>query len=182
MYAEVIVDIAHSDVDKIFDYACGEEISAGMRVAVPFGRGVATGFVMRTKEKTDVPPEKLKSVLRADETPALTEEALQLADRIALRYRVPMALVLRLFLPAEMRTGKVSEKTHTVYVLGDDYTPAPRAQKQWQILSFLKENGETAGTVLKEMFGAAALKALEAAGAVKAGVRILGGCNFPMPR
>ena len=171
MYAEVIVDIAHSDVDKIFDYACGEEISAGMRVAVPFGRGVATGFVMRTKEKTDVPPEKLKSVLRADETPALTEEALQLADRIALRYRVPMALVLRLFLPAEMRTGKVSEKTHTVYVLGDDYTPAPRAQKQWQILSFLKENGETAGTVLKEMFGAAALKALEAAGAVKAEAR-----------
>ena len=30
MIAEVIVDIAHSDVDKIFDYACGEEILAGM--------------------------------------------------------------------------------------------------------------------------------------------------------
>ena len=43
--AEVIVDIAHSDVDKIFDYLCGEEITAGMRVAVPFGRSAATGFV-----------------------------------------------------------------------------------------------------------------------------------------
>ncbi len=171
MYAEVIVDIAHSDVDKIFDYACGEEIAAGMRVAVPFGRGVATGFVMRTKSRTDVPPEKIRSILRADPTPALTGEALLLADRIALRYRVPMALVLRLFLPAEMRTGKVSEKTHTVYVLGDDYTPAPRAQKQWQILGYLREHGEAAGSVLRETFGAAALKALENAGAVRAEAR-----------
>ena len=28
MVAEVIVDIAHSEVDKIFDYACGDDITA----------------------------------------------------------------------------------------------------------------------------------------------------------
>ena len=55
MIAEVIVDIAHSDVDKIFDYACGEGIAAGMRVTVPFGRSVATGFVVRVKEKSVYP-------------------------------------------------------------------------------------------------------------------------------
>ena len=51
MVAEVIVDIAHSEVDKIFDYACGDDITAGMRVAVPFGRSAATGFVVRVKER-----------------------------------------------------------------------------------------------------------------------------------
>ena len=75
MIAEVIVDIAHSDVDKIFDYACDDTLKAGMRVAVPFGRSAATGFVMRVKEETSVPKDKLKKVFRAEEDfPALTEE------------------------------------------------------------------------------------------------------------
>ena len=98
MIAEVIVDIAHSDVDKIFDYACGEEILAGMRVVVPFGRNTVTGFVMRLKEQTDVPPEKLKRIYRAEEAyPALNAECLALAGRLAARYHVPLALVLLLY-------------------------------------------------------------------------------------
>ena len=79
--AEVIVDIAHSDVDKIFDYLCGEEITAGMRVAVPFGRSAATGFVVRVKETSGFPMEKLKRVYRAEEDfPALNPECLLLAQ------------------------------------------------------------------------------------------------------
>ena len=118
MIAEVIVDVAHSEVDKIFDYTCGEEIRAGMRVAVPFGRSAATGFVMRVKEKSDYPEEKLRSVYRAEEDfPALNAECLSLARKIAARYRCPMALTLRLFLPAEMRTGKVREIYKKVAVL-----------------------------------------------------------------
>ena len=52
--AEVIVDIAHSDVDKIFDYACDFEVEPGTRVAVPFGlgKGTTTGFVIRLKKYT----------------------------------------------------------------------------------------------------------------------------------
>lgn len=30
MVAEVIVDIAHSEVDRVFDYLCGDEVCAGM--------------------------------------------------------------------------------------------------------------------------------------------------------
>ena len=167
MYAEVIVDVAHSDVDKIFDYACGENIAAGMRVAVPFGNGVTTGFVMRVKEKTDVPPEKLKKILRAEEDfPALTKESLLLAGKIAARYRVPMALTLRLFLPAEMRTGKVGERYRTVCRLSGQLPPIPpRAQKQLALVAFLEENGEADSTLLREKFGGA-FKALEEKGAV----------------
>ena len=168
MFAEVIVDIAHSDVDKIFDYACGEDIVRGMRVAVPFGNGVTTGFVMRIKETTDVPSEKLKRVLRAEENfPSLNDEALMLADVISARYRVPMALTLRLFLPAEMRTGKVSMRYRTVIKLcGEAEIPA-RAKRQRELYEFMRENGEADSALLRERFGSA-VKALMESGVLAA--------------
>ncbi len=155
-FAEVIVDIAHSDVDKIFDYACGEGISAGMRVVVPFGNGVTTGFVMRVKEETQVLPDRVKRILRTeDERPALTGEALSLAAALQERYKTPMALVLRLFLPAEMRTGKVSERYRTVIRLVREEEIPARAKRQRELYDFMRANGEADSAFLREMFGAA---------------------------
>ncbi len=167
MFAEVIVDIAHSDVDKIFDYACDETISAGMRVVVPFGRSAATGFVIRTKEKSDVPPEKLKRVYRAEENfPALNGECLGLAEKLRDRYRCPLALVLRLFLPSEMRTGKVGEASRNFARLTEEpFEPPLRAKQQLALIGFLRENGEADTAFLRERFGGA-LKALTDKGIV----------------
>ena len=160
MFAEVIVDIAHSDVDKIFDYACGDDIVRGMRVAVPFGNGVTTGFVMRVKEATDVPPQKLKRVLRREEDfPSLNEEALMLAETIAARYRVSMALTLRLFVPAEMRTGKVSTRYRTVIKFAREAEISDRAKRQRELYDFMRDNGEADAAFLRERFGSA-VKAL----------------------
>ncbi|MDE6274475.1 MAG: primosomal protein N' [Clostridiales bacterium] len=157
MYCEVIVDVAHSDVDKIFDYACDERIVAGMRVAVPFGNRVTTGFVMRVKSSTDCPPEKLKRVLRAeDDFPAINEECLALTEKIAMRYRCPKALVLRLFLPSEMRTGKVGAAYRTfAKITGDISLISPRAKQQLALAEFLKDNGEADTAFLNERFGSA---------------------------
>ena len=165
MIAEVIVDIAHSEVDRIFDYVCEEGVLPGMRVTVPFGRSVTTGFVMRVKEESSLPPEKLKEVYRVlDDVPALNAECLALADKLTRRYRCPKALVLRLFLPAEMRTGKVSERYKTVVsFIGDiDFIP-PRARRQRELAAFLMENGEADSGPLREAFGGA-VKALEERG------------------
>ncbi len=168
MIAEVIVDIAHSEVDKIFDYACGEEIRAGMRVVVPFSRGTTTGFVMRVKTATDCPPEKLKRIYRAEEElPALNRESLYLSGKLVARYRAPMALVLRLFLPAEMRTGKVSARFREFARLSDAQTElSARAKRQAEILEFLKENGEADAAFLRERFGASAVRTLAEKGIV----------------
>ena len=166
MICEVIVDIAHSDVDKIFDYACDFPVAAGTRVAVPFGRSAATGFVMRVKERSDVPAEKLRKIFRAEEDfPALTEECLALARSLAARYRVPMALVLRLFLPAEMRTGKVGETFRTFARPVSDMPPAKNAPQQAACLAYLKEHGETDAAQLRKLFGQA-VNALVKKGAV----------------
>ena len=111
MIAEVIVDIASSETDRIFDYLCDEDIVVGSRVRAPFGNRTLPGFVMRIKESSDYPQEKLKKILPSeDELPALNPECLALAEKISARYRVPKALSLRLFLPAEMRTGSSSSE------------------------------------------------------------------------
>ena len=47
MIAEVIVDIASSETDRIFDYLCDETIIVGSRVRAPFGNRTLPGFVMR---------------------------------------------------------------------------------------------------------------------------------------
>ena len=90
MIAEVIVDIAAGETDRIFDYLCDDGTEAGTRVRAPFGGKVVPGFVMRVKESTDVPPEKLKRVFPSpDGMPALNRECLYLAEKLTARCFCP---------------------------------------------------------------------------------------------
>ena len=80
MIAEVIVDIAASETDRIYDYLCDENTIVGSRVRAPFGGKTVPGFVMRIKETSDLPKERLKRVFPCpDELPALNGECLALA-------------------------------------------------------------------------------------------------------
>ena len=80
MIAEVIVDVATSELDKIFDYKVNNlTVFEGSRVVVPFGKYVTEGFVMRLKQNSDYPIEKIKNIIRViDDIPALTSENLKL--------------------------------------------------------------------------------------------------------
>lgn len=167
MFAEVIVDISHGDVDRIFEYSVGYDgVSVGSRVIVPFGSYKIEGFVIRVKEKSDFPPEKIKPVLSVlEEIPALTEETLKVANFIIDNYYVTHAAALRLFLPVEMRKGKVREKTKKYVTLKDGViaeevvkTLKTTAKKQREFIFFLEENGKVEFSIINEMFGASAVK------------------------
>ena len=72
-----------------------------------------------------------------------------------------MASTLRLFLPSQMREGKVREIFETFYSLKKkDFVPAKNAKKQIEIVDFLAENGKTSSSVLGEKFGYGAVKTL----------------------
>ena len=156
MIAEVIVDIASGETDKIYDYLCDDACVAGSRVRAPFGGKTVPGFVMRVKQNSDYPAEKLKSVLPVeDELPALNPECLALADKITARYRVPKALTLRLFLPSEMRTGKVRELMRNYAELTlplEELKLAKTAKNQLGAAEYLAKNGKTDCARLNEMF------------------------------
>ena len=123
MIAEVIVDIAHSEVDKIFDYNCLiDGVVAGSRVIVPFGNMKIEGVVINVKDKSDYPTEKLKYVIRAlDDEPAVTLEGLSLMRYMKSVYHLTAASILRLFLPSEMRKGKVKQKLVTFVTINEEY-------------------------------------------------------------
>ncbi|MBQ8290896.1 MAG: primosomal protein N' [Clostridia bacterium] len=156
MIAEVIVDIAASETDRIFDYLCEDTLPVGSRVRAPFGGKTVTGFIIGKKEYSDCPTEKLKKVFPTpDELPALNEECLALAEKLAARYRVPKALTLRLFLPAEMRTGKVRELVRSFAQLCvplEDVKLAKNAKNQLACAQYLAQNGKTDCARLNEYF------------------------------
>ena len=114
MYAEVIVDIASEQVDRVFTYRVPDSmfLQAGMRVRVPFGPREKEGFVIRLKETADYDENKIKPVSeRLEDYPALLPELMELAWEIRAKCHCPLCEALRLMLPAEMRGGRVKVKT-----------------------------------------------------------------------
>ena len=169
MYAQVIVDIAHSQVDKIFEYSCPPETKVGCRVKVPFGGRVIEGFVIGLSETSSFSAEKIKPVTEVyDELPALVPECFSLMESIAERYAVPKAASLRLFLPSEMRLGKVNEAYVKMIKCTDNPASLSKsAKKQAEALKFLQENGEAEFVPLTKKYGSGAVNALVQKGAAE---------------
>lgn len=166
MYAEIMVDVANSEVDRKFDYYFeGGNVFVGSRVIVPFGARKINGVVVKIKDDTDFDKTKIKSIIGVSEDiPALTEESLKTAEFIQKRYHVTRALALRLFLPSEMRRDAVGEKTERVVFLSDvknaEEVIGKQAKKQAEAYGYLKDTGEEKFTVLSKKFGAGAINAL----------------------
>ena len=120
IFCEVIVDIAHSNIDRVFDYLMPENMNAGIgyRVLVPFGNKNIEGIILRFKESTEVPEDRLKAVSSVlDDMPIVTEDQIELAGYLCVKYRTTMAFALRLMFPAKIRGNRIGEKAEKVLVL-----------------------------------------------------------------
>lgn len=164
MFAEVIVDISHSEADKIFEYSFEDcRIVAGSRVLVPFGGKTIEGIVIKTKNYCDFDEKKVKPIISLlEEIPALTTETLALADFIVKTCYVSRALAFRQFLPVEMRKGRVREQFVKFAELSEDVNAdeilaslRKTAQKQRDLILYLQENGKSPITELNSEFGGA---------------------------
>ena len=172
MIAKVIVDVAHSEVDRVFDYIATDEIKLGGRVAVPFGKREIEGFVVGLSDRSDLPLEKLKKVSRPlDDFTALSEETLKLAEFLRDEYHVPFALALRQFIPSELRGGKVKEKLVSVVTLSNAATVddmlsqvKKNAVAQAGILNEFRSRDKIGFTELSDKYGGSAVKTLEKRG------------------
>ena len=64
MFADVIVDITATEVDRIFEYSfIDDTIKTGSRVLVPFGGKKICGIVVLVKDTSVYPPEKIKPII-----------------------------------------------------------------------------------------------------------------------
>lgn len=171
MIAKVIVDVAHSEVDRVFDYISIDGVNEGDRVLVPFGRQTIEGFVVGFSSASDLPYEKLKAIVkRLDDFSALSEETLKLAEFLRDTYHVLFALALRQFIPSELRGGKVKEKTVLIVTLSDIpieemiSSLKKSATAQIGIIETLAKTKRTGYTELSEKFGSSAIRTLEKRG------------------
>lgn len=168
MFADVIVDINHSEVDKIFEYSfTGEECKLGSRVVVPFGNTVINGIVIGIKENSNFPPEKIKKIYRVlDDVPVLTEETLSLMEFIKNTCYTTSALALRLFLPSEMRKGKVREQFVNFCYLKNPVDcdeierVFKRAVKQKEFLTHIIDGNKYKLSEMNSLYGNGAVKAV----------------------
>ena len=165
MFAEVIIDQDVKALDKVFEYNIGDlSIEEGNRVYVPFGNKILQGFVINVKENCNFDEKKIKKIIsKIDEFSAIKPEMLSLMKFMAKKYHLTLASILRLFIPAEMREGKVKELFETYYSFNKniDFQLNKNAKKQFEAIEYLKEKQKESSVILNKMFGAGAINALK---------------------
>ena len=164
MYAEVIVDLSNSNIDKIFDYSVGNlNVSEGQRVYVPFGKFNIEGFVVRIKEDTSYDKTKIKNIISTiDDFACVTPEMIKLMHYMVKLYHLKYIDVLRLFLPAEMRSGKVKSLSKKIIKFVGNKEEILKnikknAKNQLLLLNFLEPNKKYYKSELNEQFSTIAV-------------------------
>ena len=116
-YADVIIDIAHEKVDRIFQYRIPQELTAavypGVRVHVPFGNGNQdkVGYVVDISEQTDYPLEKIKTVTAVDEKGVSAESRqIRIAYWLKSQYGSTMISALKTVLPVKQKQRMLEKK------------------------------------------------------------------------
>lgn len=173
MYAKVIVDIASSLVDKVFDYFFDDQLSNvyynGVRVLVPFGARVIEGYIINTSNQTNLDPAKVKKIIRPLESFAsIKPEQLELASFMNQKYNIGLCDSMRLFLPSEMRSGKVKDlEVVELYIKDQDKAKfyfsnlKSNAHAQKDAILFMLENGSFLQAELNKKFGVSAISKLK---------------------
>lgn len=168
MYAKIIVDVSNNEVDRVFDYLAPDDIKRGQRVTVPFGNRNVEGYVISLSETTDLPPEKIKSVTEIiSPQQVISEEMFRLADFMRGRYHLRMVDALRLFIPSQMRGGRVKELSRLYARVADEFADADKTEfissrsfAQNELFDFLRQNGATEVSRITRDFSAAAYRNL----------------------
>ena len=165
-FCQVIVDIAHEDVDRVFTYRVpkGMDVCPGMRVHVPFGRTRRVeGVVVEMAEECELPPERVKDIMDTlEDYPAILPSMLGLAKEIKATSFCTLAQALRLMIPAQMRGERIHEKTKEFAVLtvdpavsGQVLASQSRAPKRAALLKLLMDadGGELPCEALHKQLG-----------------------------
>lgn len=153
MFAQVIVDITHSKVDRVFDYKINNdtEIALGRRVLVPFGvsNKLLEGFVIGVSKISEYDINKVKPInCTLEEYPVLHKDQIDLAFYMREKYGCTLADAFRLMLPGRLH-GSREKKRYTARIISDDISALftkggkEKAPLQIRVYEYLKSHGES---------------------------------------
>ena len=117
MYADIIIDITHEKLDKVFQYSIPSRLEGmlevGTEVVVPFGRSnkETHGYVIAFSEKTDYDPAKIKEITgKAEESMAIEGKLVALAAWMKEHYGGTMIQALKTVLPIKQKENAKVKK------------------------------------------------------------------------
>ena len=118
MYADIIIDITHEKLDKIFQYKVPEELeqelAVGTEVIVPFGRGnrEISGYIVGFSGEVDYDPRKIKPILgKAQGKTAIESKLVALAAWMKENYGGTMIQALKTVLPVKRQERVKNQRT-----------------------------------------------------------------------
>ncbi len=125
MYADIIIDISHEKLDKVFQYRIPDEmlahLQAGMQVRVPFGGGnrLRTGYVTDITDHTDYDPSKIKEIVQIiEESVPIESQLIALAAWMRRNYGGTMNQALKTVIPVKTKE-RLQQKRTVVLALAD---------------------------------------------------------------
>lgn len=163
-----------------FDYLSATDTTPmlGVRVSVPFGRQTLIGMVVEHPTQSDVPKDKLKSILTViDETPIVDGDFLAFASWLARYYHHPLGETLAVMLPTLINQGKPLPQSHTLRPIALDAKDLKKrlknAHKQKQALEIISAHDGISDDELKRMgVSCATINALHTKGLISQEVLI----------
>ena len=113
-YADIIIDISQSNVDKPFEYSVPEALQGmveiGSVVKVPFGKGdrVRTGYVIGLKDEPVYDKAKIKSIIEVSEKAISIESRLiRLAQWMKEKYGCTLISALMTVMPVKEKVREI---------------------------------------------------------------------------
>ncbi len=154
-YAEVIIDISHSEVDRIFHYKIPEKllshIQLGIGVLVPFGAGNKriNGYITGFSHEVCIPEHKIKEIWDINHpVPLFDIPMLQLAHWMKEQYHCTLIDCLHCIIPSGIKTtckklqiASVHPDVEHIDDLCREYKNSKKLLSQGKILELLLENG-----------------------------------------
>ncbi|MCL1995387.1 MAG: primosomal protein N' [Defluviitaleaceae bacterium] len=140
-YATVILPVAHKNVDKTFTYSIpqGLQITLGMAVLVPFGRGNKQyeAYVVGFAETCDFPTKGIIGI--AAKEPLLTQHMIELALWMKDKYYTTMTQCLDVMLPRQFIKTAPKKQTFVSLVMGE---AKGKNDAQQRVIDYLAKTGE----------------------------------------
>ncbi len=117
-YANIIIDISHEKVDRIFQYVIPQRLQGSVRtgtcVSVPFGAGnhLRKGYCIGITDRAEYAPEKLKEIAAVEEKSLPAESRyIELAGWMKERYGSTMIMALKTVLPVKQKIKKLEARS-----------------------------------------------------------------------
>ena len=116
-YADIIIDISHSAIDRVFQYRIGdawkEQVQVGSLVTVPFGKGNTHrhGYVIGITQTPSYEPDKIKEIVDVPQKGLPIEgKLIQLAAWMRETYGTTMNQALQTVMPVKQTVRKTAQK------------------------------------------------------------------------